>query len=263
MRLEVASPPKPSLFLSKPADSFYNDLSECSVLNRKSIIDHLMIIEYNSGPFTGINSPSKFESITDMIRSKMEESDGRFLIGPEEKERPDWSALFDGSHPVVVQKNISSSCSSPHPDASTKKRRAPPPPTDRQPSSPLTRPPRPPLPASLPPSPPLSHLEKENSSSCPSRSATRSKTGRPSLDAKFSAIIQQLQRNGAGGPGALSRRNAPLGVLDVQPQSQPLPPRPQQDEQLQHAAGEAGFVGPHRGPGLRKSFRGRMNFKAL
>uniref|UniRef100_A0A3Q2YK49 Rhotekin 2 n=1 Tax=Hippocampus comes TaxID=109280 RepID=A0A3Q2YK49_HIPCM len=70
--IEAASPRKPSLFLAKPADSVYNDLS--------------------------INSPGKCESVTDIIRSKIQESNGRFLIGDREAgEPPNWAALFDGS----------------------------------------------------------------------------------------------------------------------------------------------------------------------
>ncbi|TDH01485.1 hypothetical protein EPR50_G00180470 [Perca flavescens] len=264
MKIEVVSPRKPSLFLTKQPDSVYNDLS--------------------------INSPGKFESITDMIHNKIEETDGHFLIGrEEEKEAPNWSTLFDGSHSMVVQKGIlsqsktSTPCSSPNPNTSStsisnKKRRAPPPPSDREPYAPPSRPARPPLPASLrhPPTPPPSHQEKENSGNCTSRPATRSKTGRPSLDAKFSAIIQQLQRSNAGGAGALSRKNAPLGVLDIQPQSQPPPPLQQLEyqthpTQLPEATGEHGFLRPSHGPGpvpaprskLRKSFRERMNLKAL
>ncbi|XP_063347030.1 rhotekin-2 [Pelmatolapia mariae] len=246
MKIEVASPRKPSLFLSKQADSVYNDLS--------------------------INSPGKFESITDIIHNKIEETDGHFLIGhEEEKEAPNWSSLFDGSHSVVVQKGIlsqsktSTPYSSPNPSNSScttnssKKRRAPPPPPDREPYH-----------------PPPSYQEKENSSTSTSRPTTRSKTGRPSLDAKFSAIIQQLQWNNAGGATASSRKNAPLGVLNVHPQGQPQPPLQQLDYQNHHtqtpeATADHGFVRATDGPGpvpaprskLRKSFRERMNLKAL
>ncbi|XP_042357507.1 rhotekin-2 [Plectropomus leopardus] len=262
MKIEVVSPRKPSLFLTKQADSVYNDLS--------------------------INSPGKFESITDMIHNKIEETDGRFLIGhEEEKVAPNWSTLFDGSHSVVVQKGVlsqsktSTPCSSPNPNTSStsigsKKRRAPPPPSDRQPYAPPSRPARPPLPASLHLPLPPSYQEKENTGTFTSRPATRSKTGRPSLDAKFSAIIQQLQRTNAAGAGALSRKNAPLGVLDVQPQSQPAPPLQQLEHQNHHtqhteAASDLGFIRASHGPGpvpaprnkLRKSFRERMNLKAL
>uniref|UniRef100_A0A3P8RWB2 Rhotekin 2 n=1 Tax=Amphiprion percula TaxID=161767 RepID=A0A3P8RWB2_AMPPE len=193
MKIEVASPRKPSLFLTKQADSVYNDLS--------------------------INSPSKFESITDIIHNKIEETDGRFLIGQdEEKEAPNWSTLFDGSHSVVVQKSILSQSKNLH--SPVQKRRAPPPPSDREPTL-------------LPP-------EKENSGA--SRPAARSKTGRPSLDAKFSAIIQQPP-------------------LDYQKHRTQTP----------EATADHGFVRASNGPGpvpaprskLRKSFRERMNLKAL
>uniref|UniRef100_A0A672JNK3 Rhotekin 2a n=1 Tax=Salarias fasciatus TaxID=181472 RepID=A0A672JNK3_SALFA len=227
MKIEVASPRKPSLFLTKQADSVYNDLS--------------------------INSPGKFESITDIIHNKIEETDGHFLIGhDEEREAPNWSTLFDGSQSIVVQKSLlshsktSTPFTSPNPSASStpvggKKRRAPPPPADREPYA--------------------SSQEKENADA--PRPATRPKTGRPSLDAKFSAIIQQLQRNNAGG----AARNAPLGVLDVQPQCQPQRP----DCQTPEAAAEHGFVRAGGGPApvpaprskLRKSFRERMNLKML
>uniref|UniRef100_A0A8D3DTY7 Rhotekin-2-like n=1 Tax=Scophthalmus maximus TaxID=52904 RepID=A0A8D3DTY7_SCOMX len=266
MKIEVASPRKPSLFLTKQADSVYNDLS--------------------------INSPGKFVSITDIIHNKIEETDGHFLIGDEEeKDVPNWSTLFDGSQSMVVQRSILSqsktstpySSPNPNPNSSTsstpmsnKKRRAPPPPPNREPYAPPARPARPPLPASLhpPPYPLLSYQEKENSGTCASRPATRSKTGRPSLDAKFSAIIQQLQRNNTGGAAALSRKNAPLGVLDIQPQGQPQPPLQQLEHQNHHTqhpetTAENGFVRPNHGPvpatrsKLRKSFRERMNFKAL
>ncbi|KAM4607083.1 rhotekin-2 [Polymixia lowei] len=260
MRIEVVSPRKPPLFLTKQADSVYNDLS--------------------------INSPGKFESITDIIHSKIEETDGRFLIGQEEvKEAPNWSTLFDGSHPMVVQKSVlspskcSTPCSSPNPNTSSvsnsnKKRRAPPPPSDRQPYAPPTRPTRPPLPAPLHP-PPLSYHEKENTGACSSRPATKSKTGRPSLDAKFSAIIQQLQRNNTGGAGALSRKNAPLGHVDVQPQGHVHPPLQELEYQNHHtqapeAAAQPGHFksslgfGPVPAPRskLRKSFRDKINPKA-
>lgn len=234
--------------------------------------------------FVGINSPSKFESITDIIHNKIEETDGRFLIGPEEeKEAPNWSTLFDGSHSVVIQKSLlsqsktSTPCASPSTSSTpieSKKRRAPPPPSDKEPYAPPTRPARPPPPVSLHHPLPPSHQEKENTDTVASRPATRSKTGRPSLDAKFSAIIQQLQRNNTGGAGALSRKNAPLGVLDIQPQGQTQHPLQQLENQTQQtqsseSSTEPGFVRPSYGPvpaprnKLRKSFRERMNLKAF
>ncbi|XP_028983259.1 rhotekin-2 [Betta splendens] len=252
MKIEVVSPRKPSLFLTKQADSVYNDLS--------------------------INSPGKFEGITDIIHKKIEETDGHFLIGHEEKEVANWSTLFDGSHSIIVQKSVlsqsrtSTPCASPNSNtcstsSSNKKRRAPPPPPNQEPYVPSTCPTKPPLPTPLRPPPPLPYQEKENSGICTSRPTTRSKTGRPSLDAKFSAIIQQLQRNSAGGAGALSRKNAPL-------QSQP--PVQQLEDPNHHAhtsetTADSGFVRPSYGLGpvpaprskLRKSFRERMNLKAL
>ncbi|KAM9364636.1 rhotekin-2 [Pholidichthys leucotaenia] len=262
MKIEVTSPRKPSLFLTKQADSVYNELS--------------------------INSPGKFESITDIIHNRIEETDGQFLIGPEE-EAPDWSSLFEGSHSMAVQKSVlsqsksSTPCSSPNPTSSStpisnKKRRAPPPPSDREPHAPPSCPARPPLPPSVhhhhPP--PLPSQEKENSSFCTSRPTARSKTGRPSLDAKFSAIIQQLQRNNAGGAAPPSRKNAPLGMMSRHPQGQFQPPLQQLDcqnhqTQTPEATADQRFVRAFDGPGpvpaprnkLRKSFRERMNFKAL
>ncbi|XP_038156104.1 rhotekin-2 isoform X1 [Cyprinodon tularosa] len=258
MKIEVASPRKPSLFLAKQADSVYNDLS--------------------------INSPSKFESITDIIHSKIEETDGRFLIGQEEKtEAPNWSSLFDGSHSVVVEKSLlsqsktSTPCSSPNHNTSStplsnKKRRAPPPPSDVKPYSNPPRPPRPPLPSSLRHPPPPPNQEKENSGTSISRPTMRSKTGRPSLDAKFSAIIQQLQRNNAGGAAASSRKNAPLAVLDMHTQgptqlSLQQPDCQNHSLQIPEDAADPVFVRGCSGTGpvpaprtkLRKSFRERMN----
>ncbi|KAK6293706.1 hypothetical protein J4Q44_G00360320 [Coregonus suidteri] len=222
MKIEVTSPKKPPLFLTKQADSVYNDLS--------------------------INSPGKFESITDIIHNKIEETGGRFLIGEEEaREPPKWSTLFDGSLPMVVQKSVlspgkESPCPSPTPSSSSvsngnKKRRAPPPPADKQPYG---------FPPARPPPP---YQEKDNVGAG-ARTKTGTKTGRPSLDAKFSAIIQQLQRN----PGGLSRKNAPLGQMEPPqleleyPQTPDVPPRP------------APVPAPRNK--LRKSFREKMNPKA-
>ncbi|XP_041722741.1 rhotekin-2 isoform X2 [Coregonus clupeaformis] len=222
MKIEVTSPKKPPLFLTKQADSVYNDLS--------------------------INSPGKFESITDIIHNKIEETGGRFLIGEEEaREPPKWSTLFDGSLPMVVQKSVlspgkESPCPSPTPSSSSvsngnKKRRAPPPPADKQPYG---------FPPARPPPP---YQEKDNVGAG-ARTKTGTKTGRPSLDAKFSAIIQQLQRN----PGGLSRKNAPLGQMEPPqleleyPQTPDVPPRP------------APVPAPRNK--LRKSLREKMNPKA-
>ncbi|XP_061767170.1 rhotekin-2-like [Nerophis ophidion] len=237
MKIEVASPWKPSLFLNKEADCVYNELS--------------------------INSPGRFERITDIIHNRIEKTEGRFLIGQEEQtQAADWSTLFDGCHSMVVQKrNGPSLCqtstpfSSPKATSSSapnsgKKRRAPPPPTSHAP--PPSRPDRPPC-------PPFSHREKEN----PITLRPKTKTGRPSLDAKFSAIIQQLQRNNYGGAPALGRKNAPLGVLEDRGKAPP-------HHLSQRDSGERGFErGGHVGgptdasrSRVRKSFRDRMNLKA-
>ncbi|XP_055083064.1 rhotekin-2 isoform X2 [Periophthalmus magnuspinnatus] len=247
MKIELLSPRKPSLFLTKEADSVYNDLS--------------------------INSPSKFESITDLIHDKIEQTDGRFLIGHEERrEAPNWSSLFDGSQSVLVQKSVlsQSKTSTPYssplhnkttPPGSVKKRRAPPPPTNQEPYTPPARPARPPPPAH----PPVPVHEKENANACTSRPTPRSKTGRPSLDAKFSSIIQQLQRNNASGASALTRKNAPLGVLEIQPPSQEFEQHPNPDANeprfVRPACGTAPVPAP-RGK-LRKSFRDRISLKPL
>uniref|UniRef100_A0A8C1AGC9 Rhotekin 2 n=1 Tax=Cyprinus carpio carpio TaxID=630221 RepID=A0A8C1AGC9_CYPCA len=171
MEIEVLSPRKPPLFLIKQADSVYNDLS--------------------------IGSPGKFESLTDIIHNKIEETDGRFLIGQEEDtEPPYWAALFEGSRPMVVQKTVLSpgkesnqSNTSPV-TASRIKRRAPPPPPDKLPF--------------VQPTSVLPSQEKENCR------GARPRTGRPSLDAKFSAIIQQLQKSHTS-----TRKNAPLGQIEL------------------------------------------------
>ncbi|KAJ3610924.1 hypothetical protein NHX12_023014 [Muraenolepis orangiensis] len=228
MEIEVATPPKQTLFFTKQADSVYNDLS--------------------------INSPGKFESITDIIHSQIEKSDGQFLIGQEEEEKgtPNWSTLFDGSRPVVVVQqsvlspgNTSTPFSSPVPGCgsapnSNKKRQAPPPPSACKQSPARPRP-----------------------------ATTRSKTGRPSLDAKFSAIIQQLQRNNPGGGGGvapLSRKNAPLGhpAAHSHPQSHAQAQAPDGDDARSGPLTGGLGLGPVPAPRskLRKSFREKMNPKA-
>ncbi|XP_051936594.1 rhotekin-2 [Hippocampus zosterae] len=192
----AASPRKPSLFLTKPADRVYNELS--------------------------IHSPGKCESVTDIIRSEIRKSDGRFPMGEREaREPPNWAALFDGSPSfewrrktaaaVLSRSQTRSSPSSPEPRCSAtpdsgKKRRAPLPPAVPPPAH-VPRPERPPRPP--PPTPP--HPQKENTL------RAKSKTGRRSLDAKFSAIVQQLQRNGkyGGGLPAAGRKRAPLAVGGV------------------------------------------------
>ncbi|KAM9466114.1 rhotekin-2 isoform 1-T1 [Clarias gariepinus] len=227
MEIEVLSPRKPPLFLTKQANLVYNDLS--------------------------IGSPDKFESLTSIIHDKIEATDGRFLIGQEEeREPPRWTALFEGSQSMVVQKTVLSpgkdeGLFKPSPVSnSNKKRRAPPPPPDKLPFGHPT----------VHPSCPPSYQEKENSNK-----VTRHRTGRPSLDAKFSAIIQQLQKS--HGP---SRKNPPLAQVEP---SQNLynPVKTDTEFKLTENADQASSEAPQ--PPLpaprnklRKSFREKMNRKA-
>ncbi|KAA0711458.1 Rhotekin-2 Pleckstrin -like proteiny domain-containing family K member 1 [Triplophysa tibetana] len=212
MEIEVLSSRKPALFLTKQADSVYNDLS--------------------------IGSPGKFESLTDIIHNKIEETDGRFLLGQEEERQPPhWGALFEGSRPVVVQKTILSpgkesiqSITSP-PTNTKKKRRAPPPPPDKLPF--------------VQPTCIISNQEKENSK------GARPRTGRPSMDAKFSAIIQQLQKNHTS-----SRKNAPLG--QIEPCQHTCIPKYEESDQIHNQ--EPPVPAPRNK--LRMSFREKMNPKA-
>ncbi|XP_073720867.1 rhotekin-2-like isoform X1 [Misgurnus anguillicaudatus] len=220
MEIEVLSPRKPPLFLTKEADSVYKDLS--------------------------IGSPGKFESLTDIIHNKIEETDGRYLIGQgEEKEPPHWAALFEGSRPMVVQKAILSpgkesdqSTLSPT-TSSSKKRRAPPPPPDKLPYV---------QPASI-----LSNQEKENCK------GARPRAGRPSLDAKFSAIIQQLQKNHTS-----HRKNPPLG--QIEPCQHPYTPKndefdnPENSRKNSIQDPQAPVPAPRNK--LRMSFREKKNSKA-
>ncbi|PNI75714.1 RTKN2 isoform 3 [Pan troglodytes] len=79
MKIEIMSPRKPPLFLTKEATSVYHDMS--------------------------IDSPMKLESLTDIIQKKIEETNGQFLIGQhEESLPPPWATLFDGNHQMVIQK---------------------------------------------------------------------------------------------------------------------------------------------------------------
>uniref|UniRef100_A0A8D0GVN0 Rhotekin-2 n=1 Tax=Sphenodon punctatus TaxID=8508 RepID=A0A8D0GVN0_SPHPU len=112
MKIEIVSPRKPPLFMTKEATSVYHDMS--------------------------IDSPAKHESLTDIIQRKIEETNGEFLIGQSEESAPPlWATLFDGSHQIHVQKKIvfpgvNSEIVSPN-EGKGKKRRAPPPPSDKAP----------------------------------------------------------------------------------------------------------------------------------
>ncbi|XP_072280315.1 rhotekin-2 [Pyxicephalus adspersus] len=151
MKIEIMSPRKPPLFLTKEATSVYHDMS--------------------------IGSPMKFESLTDILHRKIEETDGQFLIGQEDSAPPPWAALFDGNHQLHVEKNTPSSPLKEETenitDVKGKKRRAPPPPPNKTPYTvePKTSDPS----------------EKENI-------WPRSSFSRKSLDAKLNSIMQQFQR---------------------------------------------------------------------
>ncbi|XP_023594430.1 rhotekin-2 [Trichechus manatus latirostris] len=110
MKIEIISPRKPPLFLTKEATSVYHDMS--------------------------IDSPMKLESLTDIIQKKIEETNGQFLIGQhEESSPPPWASLFDGNHQMVIQKKVLSPTSEQLFDGKGKKRRAPLPPSDKPPFS--------------------------------------------------------------------------------------------------------------------------------
>ncbi|KAM5236453.1 rhotekin-2 [Ctenodactylus gundi] len=110
MKIEIISPRKPPLFLTKEATSVYHDMS--------------------------IDSPMKLESLTDIIQRKIEETNGQFLIGQkEESSLPPWASIFDGSHKMLVQKKVLSPTGEELHDGKRKKRRAPLPPPDKPPCS--------------------------------------------------------------------------------------------------------------------------------
>ncbi|MBN3280591.1 RTKN2 protein, partial [Polyodon spathula] len=153
MKIEIMSPKRPSLFLTKQATSVYHDIS--------------------------IDSPIKPEGLMDIIHNKIEETGGRFVVGQEDTPLgPHWGALFEGTHNMVVEKNVvtpSRSCENTCPNYAIKKRRAPPPPPDRLPYK---------QGGSV-----NNQSEKENSRKNPMAPVRAS-----SLESKFSSIIQQLQR---------------------------------------------------------------------
>lgn len=228
------------------------DIVIIDLIELGGVIVHLPVISVNclfkNVFFSGIGSPGKFESLTDIIHNKIEETDGRFLIGQEEDtEPPYWAALFEGSRPMVVQKTVLSpgkesnqSNTSPV-TASRIKRRAPPPPPDKLPF--------------VQPTSVLPSQEKENCR------GARPRTGRPSLDAKFSAIIQQLQKSHTS-----TRKNAPLG--QIEPCQHPCIPQKRDDESdIPENPGKEDSQAPQppvpapRNK-LRMSFREKMNPKA-
>ncbi|KAG6937241.1 rhotekin 2 [Chelydra serpentina] len=166
MKIEIMSPRKPPLFLTKEATSVYHDMS--------------------------IDSPVKHEGLTDIIQRKIEETDGEFLIGQQKESAPSvWAPLFDGSHQMLVQKNIvfpdaNSEIVSPN-DGKGKKRRAPLPPSDMLPYSSKTQ-------------MSTDQLDKENLWKKPAIARRTSS----SFDAKLSSMMHQLQR-----PIAVPRKLVP------------------------------------------------------
>ncbi|NP_001088285.1 rhotekin-2 [Xenopus laevis] len=152
MKINETSPQKPPLFLTREPASVYHDMS--------------------------IGSPMKLESITDIIHNKIEETDGQFLIGPQEESAPaPWAALFDGNHQLHVERNKPPLLSSDDPSTSSnvkaKKRRAPPPPPNKT---------------------PFSKLVEGNDPSDKENIWSRASLVRKSFDTKLSAIMHQLQR---------------------------------------------------------------------
>ncbi|XP_025290127.1 rhotekin-2 isoform X2 [Canis lupus baileyi] len=110
MKIEIMSPRKPPLFLTKEATSVYHDMS--------------------------IDSPIKLESLTDSIQKNLEETNGQLLVGQHEESSPPlWASLFDGNHQMVIQKKVLSPTSKQLHDGKGKKRRAPLPPSDQAPFS--------------------------------------------------------------------------------------------------------------------------------
>lgn len=120
----------------------------------------------------------KFESLTDILHRRIEETDGQFLIGQEDSTPPPWAALFDGNHQLNIEKNTLSPPLKAEVenviDGKGKKRRAPPPPPNKAP-----------------------YTAGEQKISDPSEKENfwpRSSFSRKSLDAKLNSIMQQFQR---------------------------------------------------------------------
>uniref|UniRef100_A0A8C4WNS2 Rhotekin 2 n=1 Tax=Gopherus evgoodei TaxID=1825980 RepID=A0A8C4WNS2_9SAUR len=163
MKIEIMSPRKPPLFLTKEATSVYHDIS--------------------------IDSPVKHEGLTDIMQRKIEETDGEFLIGQQKESVPSvWAPLFDGSHQMLVQKNI------------VKERRAPLPPSDKLPYSSKTQ-------------MSTDQLDKENLWKKP----TIARRTSSSFDAKLSSMMHQLQR-----PIAAPRKLVPCRKISSIDSENPL-----------------------------------------
>ncbi|XP_048362637.1 rhotekin-2 isoform X2 [Sphaerodactylus townsendi] len=113
MKIEIMSPRKPPLFLTKEATSVYQDMC--------------------------IDSPVKHEGSIDIVQRKIEEAHGKFRVGQEEQRvPPPWAAMFESSHQMLVQKNRIPGTNKeivPPNESKGTKRRAPLPPSDKPPYS--------------------------------------------------------------------------------------------------------------------------------
>ncbi|XP_065495097.1 rhotekin-2 isoform X1 [Caloenas nicobarica] len=191
MKIEIMSPRKPPLFLTKEATSVYHDMS--------------------------IDSPVKHEGLADIIQRKIEESDGEFLLGQQKESAASlWASLFDGSHEMVVQKNVHLSpkrdTTSPN-DSRGKKRRAPPPPSDKAPYSAKAQ-------------VNTEQLGKENWVK-----SDRTPAGSSSSDAKLATRMQQLQtpvaapyKAGACRKSSLAGLGNPISLLTkTKSETKPVP----------------------------------------
>ncbi|XP_020648862.3 rhotekin-2 [Pogona vitticeps] len=109
MKIEMMSPRKPPLFLTKEATAVYQDIS--------------------------IDSPVKHEALIDTVQRKCGKTQGVSLAGQgQECTPPSWAAMFDGSHQMLVQKNTSPGTNVEIinlNEGKAKKRRAPLPPSDK------------------------------------------------------------------------------------------------------------------------------------
>ncbi|XP_064924677.1 rhotekin-2 isoform X5 [Columba livia] len=191
MKIEIMSPRKPPLFLTKEATSVYHDMS--------------------------IDSPVKHEGLADIIQRKIEESDGEFLLGQQKESAASlWASLFDGSHEMVVQKNVHLSpkrdTTSPN-DSRGKKRRAPPPPSDKAPYSAKAQ-------------VNTEQLGKENQAK-----SDRTPAGSSSFDANLATRMQQLQtpvaapyKAGACRKSSLAGLGNPISLLTkTKSETKPVP----------------------------------------
>ncbi|XP_009863283.1 PREDICTED: rhotekin-2 [Apaloderma vittatum] len=191
MKIEIMSPRQPPLFLTKEATSVYHDMN--------------------------IDSPVKHEGLADIIHRQIEETDGEYLLG-QQKEPPSslWASLFDGSHEMIVQKNMhlgpkrdtTSPC-----DSRRHKRRAPPPPCNKSPYS--AKP----------------HVNTEQSGKENWEKSGRTSASSSSFNSKLSVKMQQLQTPIAAprkiGPckkSSLAGHGNPVSVVNkTESETKPVP----------------------------------------